>query len=163
MNFYQVKNAIFQTDCGKQVKDGLCCSYPVMTKDERGIIDHYFIYGWDEERHLFSGPLKCFGIYSDMKQTAYISLPSERGISISPDDELREKNPGYYNKAAYQDFTETFPKVREFLMKENCTNEEKRQLKKYLDGFLDVTDDGLLPVYRELAPDFFNWAERQLS
>ena len=151
MNLFQVKHVIFQTECERLVLDGVCCSEPVMTRDEKGILDHYFLYGEDEALKSYFGPAAVFGIYSDQARTAYIRKPAgERAI--------RALNWNQYDKKAYDLYCETFPRVREFLFRAECSEEEKKVLRAYVESFRRITDGGLWPLYQEIGGEFFQWA-----
>ena len=163
MNVNQVRNAIFRTECKNLIRDGLCCSEPIMTRDEKGVIDHYFIYGINREEKTFSGPVASFGIYSESRETAYISASQTRKYSKSPEDEIRAVNWGQYDENAYGRYEETFPLVRDFVYRTHCTEEQKAVLRKYIEALRALTDDGMWPLYRELAPGFFNWAKTVLE
>lgn len=163
MNLKQVKNALFQTECAGCVRDGMCCSEPVMTRDARGIIDNYFIYGENSERKSYSGPLVSFGVYSEQKKTAYIDCGQQRKFSKSAVDEIRAVCWDRYDEAAYSRYQAAFPQVREFLFEKDCTREQKEILQIYIKSLRSLTDDALWPLYRELAPDFFTWARACLG
>ena len=45
MNLKNVKAIISLTECYKYISCGAYCSEPIMTKDNKGIIDNYFIFG----------------------------------------------------------------------------------------------------------------------
>lgn len=163
MNLKQVKNALFQTECAECVRDGMCCSEPLMTRDEKGIIDNYFIYGENSERKSYSGPLVSFGVYSEAKKAAYIDYGQKKWFFRSSEDEIQAATWDRYDEEAYSRYLAAFPQVREFLFEKDCTHEQKEILRTYIKALRRLTDDALWPMYRELAPEFFKWARACLN
>ncbi len=160
MNLKQVKNAVFWTECRDCVREGMCCSEPIMTWDGRGIVDNYFVYGENGERKSYSGPVVSFGVYSEQKEAAYIKRGREMPFSKGAEDEIVAVSWEQYDGEAYERYQKAFPLVRGFLFEENCTEEQREILKSYLQAFRMVTDGGLWPLYLEMAPEFFRWAKK---
>ena len=69
----EIKQKIFRTECKEFLYEGMSRSEPVMTVDEHGIVDNYFIYAGNHEMTMVSPPMIAFGIYSDIGKTAYIN------------------------------------------------------------------------------------------
>lgn len=157
----QVQNAIFHTECGRLVRDGMCCSEPVMTKGEKGVIDHFFVYCEDAETGVFLGPLYRFGIYADRLEAAY--MEKNKGYFSMAEDERRH----FQNNAAptgedYDKYSGLYREVRSFVMTK-CTTQQKGILQNYLYALEKIVNAEQLFLYRELAPDFFSWAESQTA
>ena len=57
----KARSTIFSTECGKCIKEGLECSEPIITQDENGLIDNYFVYGCDSEGRHFTNRLLGLG------------------------------------------------------------------------------------------------------
>ena len=64
----EVKTQIYQTECGKYLKEGLCLSEPILTLGKEGLIDNFFQYAAEEKGMYFGRPNLLFGIYSDSVQ-----------------------------------------------------------------------------------------------
>ena len=157
----QVENAIFHTDCGRLLRDGMCCSEPVMTRDEKGIIDHFFVYCEDEETGAFLGPLARFGIYAEKSEPAYMA-ENKGYFSLAEDEQRRFLGSTPLTKESYDNYSELYRQVREFVMTE-CTGQQREVLQKYLHALGEVVDEAMLFLYRELAPAFFSWADSQTA
>lgn len=157
MYLRQVQNAIFYTTCGRLVRDGMCCSEPIMTRDKKGVIDHFFVYCEDEEAGCFLGPVNRFGIYAQKPETAY--MEQNEGYFSQKEDEQRSfgKNPAL-TEEDYTHYAELYRQVREFVMQE-CTDAQRETVKEYLSALRQVVGTEMFFLYRELAPAFFTWAE----
>lgn len=156
MNLFQVKNVIFKTECENLILDGLCCSEPIMTMKNEKIVDNYFVYGLDRGKKEYTGPIVSFGILSESCEVSYVnkSLDSCYGES----NYISAQNWNEYDKKSYDEYVSSYEKVRNFLFNQNCTETEKLELKRYIMSMEKIIDDALLPIYRELFPDFFMWA-----
>lgn len=49
----EVKTQIYQTECGKYLKEGLCLSEPILTLGKEGLIDNFFQYAAEEKGMYF--------------------------------------------------------------------------------------------------------------
>lgn len=157
MYLRQVQNTIFHTACGRLVRDGMCCSEPVMTRDEKGVIDHFFVYCEDEEAGCFLGPTDRFGIYAETAEAAYMAQ-NDGYFSLGPDGQRSFGKHPAPTEESYARYGELYRQVREFVMQE-CTDAQREQVKEYLAAFREVVDAEMFFLYRELAPAFFAWAD----
>lgn len=155
----QVESAIFHTECGRLLRDGMCYSEPVMTRDEKGIIDHFFVYCEDEEAGVFLGPLARFGIYAEKPEPAYMA-ENKGYFSIAEDEQRHFHGNIPRTKESYDNYSALYRQVREFVMTE-CTAQQREILQNYLHALGEVVDEAMLFLYRELAPAFFSWADSQ--
>lgn len=156
MNLFQVKNIIFRTECENLILDGLCCSEPIMTMRDGKIIDNYFVYGLDREKQEYTGPIVSFGILSESGEVAYVN--KSINACYGENDCISAKNWNEYDTGSYDEYVSAYEKVRNFLFNQNCIETEKMELKRYIISMEKIIDDALLPIYRDLFPDFFNWA-----
>lgn len=156
MNLFQVKNIIFKTECENLILDGLCCSEPIMTMLDGKIVDNYFVYGLDREKQEYTGPIVSFGILSDTCEVAYVN--KSLNSCYGENDSISAQNWNEYDKMAYDEYVSAYEKVRNFLFTPSCTEIQKIELKKYITAMEKIIDDALLPVYKELFSDFFEWS-----
>lgn len=161
MNLFQVKNIIFKTECENFILDGLCCSEPIMTKQGKGIVDNYFVYGINTDKHEYTGPIVSFGILSETCEVAYVS--KDLNLRYGENDNIRAQNWSEYDKKAYDLYASSYEKVREFLFEENCSKYKKEELNKYIISMKKIIDKALWPIYKELFPTFFDWVLRVQS
>lgn len=157
----EIKAKIFTTDCKDFICEGLYCSEPIPTKDDRGIIDNYFVYACNQEGTEFSRPLVVFGIYSEKGTSAY----SRMGDEIDIEDKI------YTAKAVveseellkiYARYEELYPIVREFSYRD-CDKNQKQLLSDYMSALYVISGDVLWNFYHCVAPAFFEWANEQKS
>lgn len=155
----KARSVIFSTECGKCIKEGLECSEPIITKDENGLIDNYFIYGSDGEGKHFTKPLVGFGVYTELEKTAYIDkifdLKDKDYVSSCEMD---------INKSfeAFDKYSETYPQIRELAYKE-CDKDEIEILKTYIENLRIFSGDILYSFYEKLYPEFFKWAYKEIE
>ena len=161
MYLRQVENAIFHTECGRLLRDGMCCSEPIMTRDEKGIIDHFFVYCEDTEEGTFLGPIDRFGIYAEKQEHAYMA-ENKGYFSLAEDEQKRFLGNTALTKESYDNYSALYGQVREFVMTE-CTEQQREILQNYLHALREVVDEAMLFLYRELAPEFFMWADSQTA
>lgn len=155
----EVKSIIFQTECKELIREGLNCSEPVMTQDETGLIDNYFIYACNEDETQFSKPITIFGVYSEQKKKAYSIEKNDFEDKAYDVDEKPEDSAVL---SAYNIYSSEYLKVRDFAFC-NCTTEQKESLKRYIDAFRLVSGSVLWHFYQQLFPSFFTWANEQLT
>lgn len=162
MELKQVKALLHQTKCGEMFMDGMGCSEPVLTKDDTGLIDNFFVYLIDKRAGTASGPLARMGLHAESGALAYLTSADERPFSVLPGDTVPVNAHAVLNKD-YENYSALYTEVREFAFKENCTTAEKIALSNYLAALKSVVSDSLYPFYGELAPTFFEWARHELA
>ena len=153
----EIKAVIFKTDCKDFICDGLCCSEPIITKDENGLIDNYFIYACDSKGTKFSKPLAAFGVYSDAGKTAY------KNVSLDfADIDYCTNNPTNDEEAltAYDSYIGLYPQIRELVYKD-CDEGQKKLLVEYMNALKTFSGPVLWAFYNKLSPMFFEWAQQQ--
>ena len=159
MTVEEVKSKIFETECGKMIREGMFCSEPILTNGEKGLIDNYFIYGRDSKRQHFTKPKRCFGIYTDLNEVAY----------SDKDNEFAEKDYSSSEEMniekcfdAYDRYAELYPKIRE-LAYQDCNDDDKEHLSEYIKCFRQFSGDILFAFYKELYPSYFEWIGQQIE
>jgi len=155
----EVKSIIFQTECKELIREGLSCSEPVMTRDETGLIDNYFIYACNEDETQFSKPITIFGVYSDLKRKAYSVDKVDFEDKVY---KVAEKSEDSAVLSAYNIYSAEYLKVRDFAFCD-CNEEQRGSLKRYMDTFRLVSGSVLWHFYQQLFPSFFTWANEQLK
>lgn len=155
----EIKSIIFKTDCADCIYEGLHRSEPIITKDEKGLIDNYFIYARNDEASKFSKPMLAFGIYSDLEKTAYkkYNLDFEDKVYCLSDG---TRKPEFDD--AYDRYTELYPQVRVCAYFE-CSDEQKMIVREYLKSLETISGSVLWGFYQKLWPSFFEWAQRQIG
>lgn len=157
----EIKAKIFTTDCKDFICEGLYCSEPIPTRDDRGIIDNYFVYACNQDGTEFSRPLVIFGIYSEKGISAYAKM----------DDEINMEDKIYTAKAVIEDaellktyarYEELYPIVREFSYCD-CDKNQKQLLSDYMTALHVISGEVLWDFYHFVAPAFFKWANEQES
>lgn len=153
----EIKAVIFKTDCKDFICDGLCCSEPIITKDENGLIDNYFIYACDRKGIEYSKPLVTFGVYSDVGKTAYKN-PSPKFEDI----DYRDTNPTNEQEAlnAYDSYVGLYPQIRGIVFTE-CNENQKRLITEYVSALKAFSGSVLWEYYQKLSPMFFEWVQQQ--
>lgn len=148
-----VKASIYKTDCKKYIKEGFSCSDPIITKDEHGLIDNFFIYAANRNESLVTPPIVAFGIYADTKETAYVKQgakdpKAQENIKTltTNKNELRNKYAALYSE------------IREFVF-EDCNSEQAQQLHEYISSLKALVGQTLWTYYKSTSPMFFEWAK----
>lgn len=155
----QARAIIFKTECRKHIREGLECSEPILTKGEYGLIDNYFIYGCDGESKHFTKPLAGFGVYTEIEKTAYFDksfdLEDKDYVSLCEIDINQSFE-------AFDKYSETYPKIREFAYKK-CNKDEIEILKIYIENLRIFSGDALYSFYEKLYPEFFEWVYKEIE
>lgn len=162
MELKQVKALLHQTKCGEMFIDGMGCSEPILTKDETGIIDNFFVYLIDEHEEVTTGPLARIGLYAESGTLAYLTSADEHPFSILPTSTIHVNFPTV-SFDDYDSYSVLYAEVRKYVFKRDCTVAEKSVLLKYLTALRNISSDSLFPFYEELAPSFFEWSRRELG
>lgn len=162
MELKQVKALLHQTKCGEMFMDGMGCSEPVLTKDDTGLIDNFFVYLIDKRAGTASGPLARMGLHAESGALAYLASADERPFSVLPSSTIPVNSSVVSNKD-YGNYSALYAEVRKFAFKRNCTTTEKTALSNYLTALRNVVSDSLYPFYEELAPAFFEWSRHELA
>ena len=158
LSLKEAKAAIYQTECGELILDGLYCSEPIMTYGEKGIVDNYFVFSADRLMKQISSPIFRFGIYSDRGEVAYVLEEEEQSTRI--DNELRANEDPYQ---MYQRYSDLYPIIRSSLIQGNCNVQEKKDLKEYCSILRSFSGSGLWNLYKKLYPTFFDWVADQMK
>lgn len=158
MNLKNVKAIISLTECYKYISCGAYCSEPIMTKDNKGIIDNYFIFGRSADLSILEVPDICFGIYSEEKEVAYVNksvseMFEEKKIPESFDD-LGSM------RASYTKYVELYPEIRAMIKGEK--NKEKDIINQYLFYLKNISGNALYRIYEKMYPGFFLWAQENI-
>lgn len=159
MTIKEVKAKIFETECSEKIREGLCCSEPILTIGDKGLIDNYFIYGRDAKRQHFTRPKNCFGIYTNLNEVAYLDRENEfeeKDYFISEEANIGEC---FEN---YDRYVELYPRVREIAYQE-CNDDDKKMLSEYINCFKQFSGDVLFMFYNKLYPAFFKWVNEQVE
>lgn len=162
MELKQVKALLHQTKCGEMFMDGMGCSEPILTKDDTGLIDNFFVYLIDKRAGTASGPLARMGIHAESGALAYLTSADEQPFSVLPGNTIPVNSSAVSNKD-YENYSALYAEVRKFAFKRNCTTAEKTVLSNYLTALRSVVSDSLYPFYEELAPAFFEWSKHELA
>ena len=153
----EIKAVIFKTDCKDLICDGLCCSEPIITKDENGLIDNYFVYACDSKGTKYSKPLVSFGIYSDAEKTAYrntsLDFVDKKYCVINPVNDEKVLN-------AYDSYIRLYPQIRDFVYTD-CDERQKKLLAEYVTALKTFSGSVLWEFYMKLSPMFFEWVPQQ--
>lgn len=162
MELAQVKSILHETECGKLFFDGMGCSEPILTADKNGLVDNFFVYIVNRDAGTYSGPLARIGLYAEEKTVAYIENSEEEPFSIAPSAVLAVGNRSVLPEE-YERYASLYARIREFAFNEQCSDEQKMLLSAYLDALFSVTKEVVFPLYKELAPSFFIWADTVLQ
>lgn len=162
MELKQVKALLHQTKCGEMFMDGMGCSEPILTQEDTGLIDNFFVYLINKREGTASGPLARMGLHAESGVLTYLTSADECPFSVLPGSTISVKASVVSNKD-YENYSALYAEVRKFAFKRNCTTAEKTALSNYLAAMRGVVSDSLYPFYEELAPDFFAWSKCELS
>ena len=150
----EIKQKIFRTECKEFLYEGMSRSEPVMTVDEHGIIDNYFIYAGNHEMTMVSPPMIAFGIYSDIGKTAYINTGIyDEGAPLKKNQIDR----GIIDEEYIREYERLYRDLRKFVF-QNCDDAQKDVLGKYVEHLYRLSGNGLWEDYLEAVPGFFEWA-----
>jgi len=162
MELDQVKGILHETECGKLFFDGMGCSEPILTADQNGLIDNFFVYFVNRDAGTYSGPVARIGLYAERKTIAYIENSEDMPFSIAPSATIVVGNRSVLPEE-YKRYVSLYARIREFAFNEQCSDEQRTLLSEYLDALLSVTKEAVFPLYKELAPSFFTWADTILA
>ena len=151
----EVKTQIYQTECGKYLKEGLCLSEPILTLGKEGLIDNFFQYAAEEKGMYFGRPNLLFGIYSDQSRMAY--LTEETGVEDKVYSSQSEPE-GKRIAAVYERYEKAYPVVREHIYRDDY-REYEEILKQYYRDLQEVSGETVCGFCTELVPEFFRWYE----
>ncbi len=162
MELKQVKALLHQTKCGEMFMDGMGCSEPILTQGDDGLIDNFFVYFIDKRAETASGPLARMGLHAESGVLTYFTSADACPFSVHPSNTIPVTTTVVSDKD-YENYAALYARVRKFAFKRNCTAAEKTELSNYLTALRSIVGDSLYPFYKELAPQFFEWAERELT
>ena len=137
--------------------EGLSRSEPIMTADDNGIVDNYFIYASNNELTMVSPPMIVFGIYSDIEKTAYINAEIYDEKSPLKENQIDRR---IINDQYIQEYEELYTELRKFVFKK-CNDSNKDTLRKYVEHLYHLSGSGLWQNYLEAVPAFFEWAGKE--
>ena len=159
MELKQVKALLHQTECGEMFMDG--CSEPILTQGNAGLIDNFFVYLVDKPAGTASGPLARMGLQAESGALSYFISANEHPFSVPPSCTIHV-SPAMASSEDYENYSSLYAEIRKFVFKQNCTDSERSILSDYLTALKSIVSVSLYPFYMELAPAFFQWAEKEL-
>ena len=156
ISLMESKARIFRTEYKNLMYDGMCCSEPILTKGDKGLIDNFFVYSSNQEGTTFSSPRSVFGIYAEAGTAAYRmeEIPIERGL-YSTDAPVDAPN------ETYERYVSLYPVIREIAFTE-CDTEGREHLRQYMHDLEMISGPVIWGFARKLFPTFFDWADRQM-
>lgn len=149
-----VMASIYRTDCKKFIKEGFFCSDPIITKDENGLIDNFFIYAANRDESLVTPPIVSFGIYAEIKKTAYVKQGTKEPKAQENPKELLANKRELRNK-----YSGLYSEIREFVFKD-CNSDQAQMLQEYISSLKALVGQTLWTHYQSTSPMFFNWAKK---
>ena len=164
MKLRQLKNSLMQTEYGRLFRTNMLCSEPIPVKTAEGIEERCFWCGYNWAKNTFTAPLVRLS-YDAEKGVglSFVSCKEEPFFSVGPDTLIQGTNNPDETDEKYLKFEEMYDLVSSLFYKENCSEEEKHLLYDFYRSFKDYVDGSLIVFYRELAPSFFEWIERELK
>ena len=148
----EIKQKIFRTECKEFLYEGMSRSEPVMTVDEHGIIDNYFIYAGNHEMPMGSPPMIAFGIYSDIGKTAYINTGIyDEGAPLKKNQIDR----GIIDEEYIREYERLYRELRKFVF-QNCDDAQKDVLGKYVEHLYRYLETGCGKIIWRLFLVFLN-------
>ena len=155
MNVNQVKDVIKKTECVEIICSSEYCSEPIMSRDDDGsLIDNYILFSRNEDCSLISSPQSIFGIYTERGQVAYIDNTISEKFHQHMYEEYFEDEKSMCE--ARQIYFELFPEIR--VMFQIGCNINTEKIFNYIENLRIISGNTLFSFYKQLFPDFFEWA-----
>ena len=158
----EIKDALFQTDCGEFLRDGMGCSEPIPVPTPDGMLDNCFLYMYTRETNVYSAPVARIGFFAEKKEMIYFVSCYDKPFSDPPEKTFESSitRPERYEK--YPAFEKLYNIVRPLFYKEHCSIDETRLLLEFANTFEDYVDEHQR-YYKEEVPQFFTWLSSQVS
>ena len=159
MTLEQVKATVTDLDLRDILKEGLCLSEPILSRNRDLVIDNFFTYGIDYEEKAYTQPLKQFGIDAQNKQVVYVKecSPCKSELKIVP-----AASWDFYDPGSYSTYSELYGKVRNVFGQISMTPFEKSVLVDYCKALKHQVDENMWPFYINLYPVFFEWLKESI-
>ena len=162
MQLHQVKSALFQTEAGAVLPDNSACSEPILSLKDGLLIDNFFVYLVSMGSDTITGPIARLGLQADSCTLDYLTSCTQAPFSLGPRQTLSAPFPTV-SRQDYDHYAQLYTRLRSFAYKEHCAPEEKQTLAAYLAALEQVVPSSLMPLYREMSPAFFAWANSQMG
>ena len=160
VTIHDAKQAIFDTDCARYLREGTYRSEPVFQMVDDNLADVYFVYGRNREATKYVAPLVSFGIFYDIRRTAFVD-ESKPARSATCDEPGPQSDP-QSTVSEYEEIEKLYPVVRDCAFK-NCSNEQAESVRGYCLAIEKVSGPILWGIYKEVAPEFFAWAKLAIA
>ena len=155
MNYDDIISLLSISEARRYIRYGDSYSYPVIGLHGNKIVDCFFLYCVS-----FSDETSAEGPFSTL------IMDSEEKKLI----EHQEKNPQILNNCmncddetlwrADGDFEKLYPQIRSFAFSKSINASQKELLFLFINTFKTVVNDSFYKIYRELFPEFFEWADQ---
>ena len=101
------------------------------------------------------------GLQAESGALSYFISANEHPFSVPPSCTIHV-SPAMASSEDYENYSSLYAEIRKFVFKQNCTDSERSILSDYLTALKSIVSVSLYPFYMELAPAFFQWAEKEL-
>lgn len=163
MELKQVKAVVNKLPLSNILKEGLAFSEPIMSKEGDKIIDNYFVYAIDYTENQYSGPIATFGVFSDTEEIAYINTDLSN-LFKSECNKVFSLNPAPEGiREVFDLYEKTYSLVRDFLFNEEIADQQKTDLRNYINSMKQAVFEDLWKYYTEFVPPFFEWSAHILN
>lgn len=155
MELNQIKDILFQTECGSFLCDGMGCSEPLPVPTKDGVLDNFFLYMYNSDTNSFSAPVARIGMLTERKQIVYFYSCYDEPFSVKPQEVMSGQSTKAERADHYAEFKKLYNQVRP-LFYSDCS-ECKELLVDFLNAFKEYVDLVLWKFYIEMLPPFFEW------
>jgi len=161
MTLEEINALVTIPDLSGVVKDGMCCSEPVMCLIDREWIDVFFTYAVNYDEESYSGPISVFGIDSEKKKVVFIKNSGQWESNKSGDDIVYPADWKEENSVYYDQYAEAYEQMRKAVLSENPPEDSAVRVSAYIDLLRKYVDEALWDFYSVLLGDLQRLTKEQ--
>ena len=158
MDYDELIRRLFQGDMEGTIMEGTAFSFPVAGRIGQTRCDKFFLYTINRKSGKHSEPFARFALDAEKGHLLVFQEKGETGAK--EETTVPELTAEEYRKV-FDSFKKDYMMIRKIAYRRDCNDEERHALQRLLEEYRYLAGDK--PPYLEMAPEFFEWAERQLG
>ena len=158
MNYTEMMSVFSSGDMGVDIPDGIICALPIIGLRDNKPIDVLFTYVISKAGEL-SHPRMVYAIDSSKNEIVYEQSIQGTGTDY-PYKSLIAKSTVDFQAALTirKKYVELYEAIHDIAFQPTLTQEQVAKVREFMDTFSKAIEPAYEPFYREIAPEFFQWA-----
>lgn len=166
ITYNEIIEALISGESGKYMPDGIAHSLPIIGKQDKEIIDCFFLFSYSYGRAQFNSPIARLANDSVSRKLIYYYDVNSRPFESDCESHsypLNFKFSKDERRTAMEQYQDSYISVRAFAFAETINALQREVLMEYMKAFDMLVATSQKRFYVSLSPDFFEWMTHLLK